>query len=118
MRRGRSTGTPTRAQIMRWDEIRVLGCICCLMRSIRRAAEIHHMTIGGKHGQKRLGHDQTFGLCAWHHRGENAFGSSQLGVLAYGPSFAHEPRRFREVFGTQEELLEFQNELLSRVKAA
>ncbi|WP_057921136.1 Ref family recombination enhancement nuclease [Lysobacter capsici] len=118
MRRARSTGKPTRAQAARWDEIRALGCVCCLLKDIKRAAEIHHMTVGGKHGQKRLGHDHTFGLCAWHHRGENAFGSPRLGVLAYGPSFALEPRRFREVFGTQDELLEFQNELLAKVRAA
>lgn len=118
MRRGRSTGNPTAAQLKRWDAIRELGCVCCRLRSIVRAAEIHHMTIGGKHGQKRLGHDFTFGLCAWHHRGENAFGSKDLGTKAYGPSFAHEPSRFRRVFGTQECLLEVQNLMLEKMRDA
>ncbi|UHQ21911.1 Ref family protein [Lysobacter sp. 5GHs7-4] len=113
MKRGRSTGNPTKAQVARWDFIREIGCVCCRINGIVRLPEIHHMTVGGKHGQKRLGHDFTFGLCAWHHRGVNAWGREGCGRFAYGPSFALEPTAFRKIFGTQEELLEFQNLLLA-----
>lgn len=117
MRRGRSTGNPTKAQVARWDEIRVIGCVCCRLNGLVRAAEIHHMTVGGKHGQKRLGHDYTFGLCAWHHRGVNAWGSQARGRECYGPSFHHEATKFRQTFGSQEVLFEFQQELLLGFKA-
>ena len=116
MKSVRSTGNPTLAQRARWDDIREMGCVCCRINGIVRLPEIHHMRVGGKHGQKRLGHDFTFGLCAWHHRGENAWGSEGRGNFTYGPSFALEPARFRKLFGSQEELLEFQNLLIAGLR--
>jgi hypothetical protein len=118
MKRGRSTGTPTKAQQERFYRIQEIGCIACLSRNIARAAEIHHLTIGGRHGQKRRGHDFTIGLCSWHHRGVNAYGSQKLGASTYGPSYALEPRLFRSTFGSDDLLLSFQNELIDRHKEA
>lgn len=117
MKRGRSTGTPTRAQQARFDAIREVGCIACRMRGLARFAEIHHLTVGGRHGQKRRGHDATIGLCPWHHRGENTSGERDPAAL-YGPSYAHQPRAFRETFGSDEALLAMQNELIEGRKAA
>lgn len=116
MKQGRSTGRPTKAQESRFFLIREVGCIACRTRGITRAAEVHHLTIGGKHGQKRRGHDYTIGLCAWHHRGENAFGSAELGVLTYGPSYAREPRKFRETFGSDDVLLALQEKLIEELE--
>ena len=114
MKRGRSTGKPTAAQRARFLRIQEFGCIVCWRHlGITRAAEIHHLTVGGKHGQKRRGHDYTIGLCSWHRRGVNAFGSQALGAQTYGPSYALEPRQFRERFGRDDVLLAYQNDLLS-----
>ncbi|GAB3388216.1 hypothetical protein GCM10027432_24300 [Lysobacter fragariae] len=76
------------------------------------------MTIGGRHGQKRRGHDFTIGLCSWHHRGANAFGNPDLGLRTYGPSYALHARKFRETYGSDDQLLTYQNELLARQEAA
>lgn len=111
MKRGRSTGKPTAAQLARWDAIRDAGCVACAMYGTYTYPEIHHMTVGGKHGQKRLGHDFTFGLCPYHHRGVPVAG-------VQGTSFALNPRAFRETFGEQDALLAFQDELLKAREAA
>lgn len=119
MRRGRSTGNPTAAQRARFGHILEHGCIVCRKNyRLRRAAEIHHLTVGGHHGQRRLGHDFTIGLCSWHHRGVNAFGSVKLGRAAYGPSYALEPKAFRERFGNDDSLLAYQNQLIAKQEAA
>lgn len=101
MRRGRSTGTPTKAQRARFQAIQEIGCICCLQQGLGWSpAEIHHLTVGGRHGQKRRGHDYTIGLNPWSHRGVPFGGMSaaQCEEL-FGPSYARQPRRFREEIG-------------------
>lgn len=115
MKRGRSTGTPTKAQQARFAAINEIGCLACnLMKKGRVEAEIHHLTVGGKHGQKRRGHDFTIGLCSWHHRGDwMQFGMGPgIVEVQYGPSYARTPRAFREEFGDDDELLDYQNELI------
>lgn len=50
MKRGRSTGAPTAAQERRFESIREHGCIVARIRDLGFIpAEIHHLTIGGKH---------------------------------------------------------------------
>ena len=111
MKQGRSTGKPTKAQEARFHAIYEIGCIVC--RKMRRGwvpCHVHHLTIGGKHGQKRRGHDYTIGLCPWHH----------VGVLGDatkdGPSYAKQARAFRERYGDDDVLLEQQNSAIERIK--
>ena len=113
----RSTLPPTSAQAARMDNINRLGCIACRMLDppAIRPCTVHHLTIGGRHGQKRRGHDFTVGLCDWHHQG---LGVEKILVLLYGPSYARQPLAFRERFGRDEELLEFQDELLQALSLA
>lgn len=119
MKRGRSTGTPTKAQALRFDAIKDVGCIACRLRGMRSVpCEIHHLTVGGRHGQKRRGHDFTVGLCSWHHRGVTAYGNPALAEKVYGPSYALEPRRFREVFGNDDVLMAYQKDLIAGEIAA
>lgn len=114
MKRGRSTGTPTKAQQARFDAIKHIGCIACRECGIGWApAEIHHLTVGGKHGQKRRGHDFTVGLCCFHHRGEPLPWQDKC-----GPSYALQPRAFRERFGQDDVLLEKQNALIGEYENA
>ncbi len=108
-----SLGPPTAEQVRRWDLIRARGCIVCVMHELIVPAEIHHLTVGGKHGAPRLGHDFTIGLCCWHHRGEKWSNSTSDDMDDYlGPSYAKTPRAFRHEFGSDQYLLRCQNLLI------
>ena len=101
MKQGRSTGKPTKAQQSRFDAMKERGCVIARLRGQGMVyGELHHMTVGGKHGAKRLGHDATVCLNAWSHRGE-AFGQWDTPAKcleAFGPSYAKEPRAFRALY--------------------
>jgi len=57
------------------------------------------LTIGGKHGSKRMGQDHVVGLNPWSHRGVpfNGMTVEQCEDL-FGPSYARTPRAFRELY--------------------
>lgn len=116
MRSGRSTGKPTAAQQRRFGLIKDEdhGCLIAHMLGIGwLPAEIHHFTIGGHHGQKRRGHEYSIGLNSWSHRGEPLQGWTAAECEArLGPSYARSPCAFRERFGSDDELLALQNQLL------
>lgn len=104
---------------MRWDAIRDIGCLACRLRhpTLVTACEVHHLTVGGKHGQRRRGHMATIGLCPWHHRGvPNTCGRQRLRQWL-GPSYAHEPVTFRETFGDDAFLLQAQDQLIASYRA-
>lgn len=109
MKQGRSTGTPTKSQKARFNAIKEVGCIVCrLMFRGWVPCHIHHLTVGGKHGQKRRGHDFTIGLCPWHHVGVDGNAKND------GPSYALSPRAFRHEYGQDDVLLARQNEAIER----
>lgn len=86
--------------------IREIGCICCRDMGLGFVpAEKHHLLTTGMHGNgKRRGEQFTVGLCAYHHRG--------VGTPTAGPSYAREPRAFRERW-PDAWLLETQDRLLA-----
>lgn len=97
--------------------IREIGCILCrLMGKRPLPAEKHHLLTTGLHGNgKRRGERETIGACGFHHRGQAAVGTHMARTLraeGYGPSLADEPRKFRERFGTDDELLALQDNLI------
>lgn len=107
-----SLPNPTKAEALRHRLIVEGGCIACwLYAELHTPCEVHHLTTGGKHGQLRRGHAFTIGICPWHHRG---VGRTSL-IASVGPSFFHTPRTFREVFGTDDELLVVQAKILRQV---
>ncbi|WP_313217985.1 hypothetical protein [Stenotrophomonas sp.] len=60
MMRGCSTRNPTVAQRQRMDAIKEIGCIVAYALGLSFGEnpvqeEVHHPTLGGKHGQKRRG---------------------------------------------------------------
>ena len=116
-RRARSTPPPTSSDVRRFSAIKELGCIACRLREVGRIwPEIHHLTVTGRHGGKRRGHEASVGLCPWHHRGIPFLGLTLGSTEAVaGPSMKHTPRAFREEFGQDERLLEYQNGLLGIV---
>lgn len=125
MRQGRSTGTPTKAEAARMDAIAGSDCLACLIRQQQglqgsvMPATVHHLTIGGRHGQKRRGHRYTVGLCAWHHQGycPEAIDPRSMAEL-FGPSYALSPAAFRREIGNDDLLLSMQDEILAESQAA
>jgi hypothetical protein len=113
----KSLPPPTAEQKRREALIRERGCVACMMAALYPQCgptEIHHLTIGDKHGAPRLGHDFTVGLGAWHHRGvvlEEVPLETHMEVM-YGPSFAVTPKAFRNEYGDGARLLEYQNETI------
>lgn len=105
-----STGNLTKAQQRRFDAMYALGCIACRMNGLRyqTVAEIHHYL----RGNKRISHDATIPLCAWHHQGVSSEcdNATMLGLL--GPSFHKHTRQFRAMYGTDADLLAHVNELI------
>ena len=117
LRQGRSTEKPTAADLARFAQIRAIGCIACL-RGLGRGygrTEVHHLLVGGKHGQRCRGHEYTIGLCGWHHQGNRPLGMHERdGRKAYGPSYKFHARAFRQEYGQDDELLALQNILIAR----
>lgn len=123
MKQTRSTDKPTGAQVERWERMRTLGCIACMLNEIdhelaqvpRCAAvphsgnqEIHHLTKSGR----RLGHDHTICLCRYHHQGD-LLPRYDVGyretVWTFGPSFGKGRATFAATYGTDEQLLTYQD---------
>lgn len=92
-----------------------IGCVACLKIEIGfEPCQIHHLNLGGKAGQKRLGDRYTIGLCPWHHQGQVPSHMPKLGFKALrGPSLALSSREFRVKFGSDDELLAYQDELIN-----
>ena len=98
----------TKADRARFDAFRRIGCVACRKLRITRDADVHHLLSGGK----RRGHQYTIPLCPWHHRSQ-AFVSRAEAERVMGPSLALSPRKFRERFGSDEELLQYTNRLIA-----
>lgn len=120
MRRGRSTGTPTKAEAARMDAVKRAGCLCCIARGYPHdpdgsVVDAHHLLSGGI----RRGHSYTVGLCIWHHAGRLIVqGWSHADHRArLGPSLAEGSEPFHEAFGDDAALEEMQAELLGEVAA-
>lgn len=118
LRPTRSTGKPTTAEAARLVAVKQLGCIACVAnRNLGMPTagfgpcEAHHLLSGGR----RRGHLFTIGLCPWHHRGVRPFENmtTQQTIDHFGPSVATGSKRFREVYGSDDELLSFQAALLT-----
>lgn len=110
MKRGHSTGKPTKTEAARMDAIKAGPCVCCHQRGLFSwAPEIHHLLRGGR----RIGHEATVGLCAWHHRSVITFGCTGAEMRDhFGPSLNEGSKPFHAQFGTDDELLAIQDALL------
>lgn len=111
----RSIKPPTKAEKKRMARIVELGCVACRLDGDWPEAcglpEIHHLLDGGV----RRGHSFTVGLGSWHHRGivVPAFGQIEAMTRSFGPSLYHDARDFHARYGSDEELLAYQNKLLA-----
>ena len=114
----RSLPPPTAEQKRRWERMRANSCVTCYLRdgTSSGALEIHHLTVGDRHGALRLGHDHTVCLCEWCHRGVHRHASADYYEREYGPSLALTPRVFRREYGDGAYLLKVQNEMIDWTK--
>lgn len=98
----------------RYARLRAIGCVCCRLnllgglQATGQGTEIHHLNENGQPGQARRGDGFTIPLCIWHHRGVGYRSDVQM----YGPSWARGTRPFREVYGSDDDLLGFANRLI------
>lgn len=110
------TDLTPRQKEARFSALRQLGCIACKLEKAPiqcGPTEIHHLTIGGRAGQKRRGDLETIPLGRWHHQsipkpGRNMTQMEEL----YGPSYRLTSRAFRASYGTDDELLAKVNALI------
>jgi len=102
---------PNKAQQRRIMLIQDIGCVACRVRypDIAEPCDIHH--------PPPQTHDTAIGLCPWHHRGilKNDLGMWEM-CQCFGPSMIHQRAAFRETFGTDQELLEMQNQMLAKTE--
>lgn len=99
----------------RFAAIQDAGCIIARKLGLGFVpCEIHHLLTTGRHGNgRRRGDAATVGLNTWSHRGEPFGGlSASQCRQKFGPSYAREPRAFREHFGSDDELLEYQDAIV------
>ena len=124
MKRGLSTGKPTKAEAARIVAVKEGPCIACstlVERGLLAAwkaqgpCDYHHL----KSGNVRRGHEFGIALCGWHHRGLVDFGCTHAEMRDhYGPSLMDGSRLFHETFGSDDELLARQNKILGIEEAA
>jgi len=88
----------TKAQRIRWEKIRLLGCI---IHWCGRPALIHHC---GTNAGGRKDHDKVIPLCHEHHARESHVGIHRMGHRAW-----------EERFGTEEFHMDIVKELLGEI---
>jgi len=88
------------------------GCMACRKEGYWACAlpiEYHHLLVGGL----RVGHRYAVALCPWHHQGHPLrFKTIEQMREDYGPNLHDESRAFHERFGTDQELLDRQDDAI------
>jgi hypothetical protein len=122
LRQSRSTGKATVAELARIVLVKKLGCICCMLNremgmptACFGPCEAHHLLSGGR----RRGHKATIGLGQWHHQAVRPYDAMTTDetIERFGPSVATGSKPFHALYGTDDELLEFQEALLALAAA-
>jgi hypothetical protein len=105
-----------KAREKRFARLKFMGCIACWMDGVMAGAEIHHLNLGGKAGQKRRGDEYTIPLCPWHHQGRVECGHTATSMREVrGPSLARQSREFRAKYGTDDEILAHVDDLIRQL---
>jgi hypothetical protein len=110
VKRGRSTGKPTAEESAWIVAIKEGRCVACYLRAqFNDGCDAHHLLSGGR----RRGHLFTIGLCAWHHRGVPDMHCTVKEMRElFGVSLMDGSKLFRDAYGTDDELLQLQKEVL------
>lgn len=117
MRRGLSTGKPTKREAQRIVLCKEGPCVACVVRvrdnypdgAPSYGCDYHHL----KSGNIRRGHRFGIGLCGWHHRGLlwGNLSHEQMRDVC-GPSLMDGSRLFHETYGSDDEMLAIQDSLI------
>lgn len=107
-----STGKATSEQIERWRIAAEIGCVPCILDGrLGEPPDMQHIIVGNK----RLGHDETYACCPWHHRGVPKEGMlPSMMTQVFGPSLAHGSKPYHRRYGSEMELLAAQNALIEK----
>lgn len=83
------------------------GCLpCLLIGHLDRHASIEHVTEAGRRVGKLEQHENTIGLCNWHHFGSCMPGWTRHKMVGeFGPSLARGRKQFEDFFGDEVKLL-------------
>lgn len=108
----------TKAEMDHMAKCKEGPCIPCLSRYLQGKANPWDVFLGGdydhkKSGNIRRGHMHGFCNCAWHHRGHPLQEMSHAEMRkTFGPSLMDGSRKFREEYGTDDELIALQARVL------
>lgn len=117
MKRGRSTGKPTKREAERIVACKEGYCVACYIVAERNdymvswagGCDYHHL----KSGNVRRGHRFGIGLCPYHHRRIPFDGYTIEQTREFvGPSLMDGSRLFHETYGSDDELLALQDEII------
>lgn len=109
---------PTKAESNRMRDAKEAVCIPCLVWARAGNMPIEHVATQSqydhkKSGNKRRGHMFGFASCLWHHQGRVSEGWTHAQLRAYfGPSLMDGSRLFSQTYGSDDELISLQNEVL------
>ena len=103
---------PTSTEQRHLEAVAALWCLPCAMRWWDGVlATVQHVV----EGRKRLGHLFVLPGCEWHHLGTPPPPLTIDEAAAnWGPSLAHQHRRFEQTFGSERQLVEITNHVLRR----
>lgn len=103
-----------KADRQRFEQLKQMPCIACDWMDamfVCGRTEIHHLLSGGR----RIGHQATVPMGAYHHRKVPLGGSSIEDMRkVFGPSIADGSKAFHERFPSDAELLELTNQKLQQ----
>ena len=124
MRRGRSTGAPTKEESTRIVAAKEGPCMACLVGVEIGLIAPEHMVVGCdsnhfKSGNLRRAHKDGCALCLWHHHGSQQLHALGMGRREarerWGPSMFDEGKTFRATFGSDDDLIDRQTRYLAGI---
>lgn len=114
-----STGKPTKRESEYIERCKTGPCVACYQWEgecngvyggwVQSPCDFNHC----KSGNIRRGHMYGYGLCKWHHMRHPLDGRShsEMGVM-FGPSLMDGSRLFRLTYGSDDDLIALQRELI------
>lgn len=114
-------GYQTKAETARIVESKFGDCAPCTSWARQGRMPLEHVMKGGdydhkKSGNVRRGHAAGFCSCGWHHRRIVGEGWTHKRMREhFGPSLLDGSKLFREAYGTDDELIALQTEMLGEV---
>lgn len=97
---------PTKMERLRWSYFAEVGCVVCrVYLRVIAPPQTHHLLSGNR----RRGHRYTIPLCPAHHQGIHYV------PAIHRASVAVDQRAFRELFGSDDELLVMSDRLIEAV---